>query len=150
MARGSNEPRAVESTPPWPRQFRGELVTEVPMNARERTFLEGFPGKVARFTDGEHDLLLRWVTQATRRLHPATDCYRAFGYDVSDTRIVNDGDGVQWRCFDASRAGDRRSVCEQLRDRDGHAWTDVSAWYWAAMLDRSQGPWLVTTVATAQ
>ncbi|MCI0665355.1 MAG: hypothetical protein L0220_30200 [Acidobacteria bacterium] len=26
-------------------------------------------------------------------------------------------------------------------------WTDVSSWYWSAMLGRSCGPWWVVTIA---
>jgi len=131
----------------WPTQFEGRPLRPVPLTARERVFLEGFPGAVARFTDGERDIVMRWVTQPTRRLHPASDCYRGVGYSVATPRIVADASGVQWRCFVATRAGERRDVCESLRDREAGRWTDVSAWYWAAALEHSQGPWLVTTVA---
>jgi hypothetical protein len=119
----------------------------VPLADSERRFLAGFPGDVARFTDGERDLILRWVTQPTRRLHPADDCYRAWGYDVSPPTIRADRDGVRWRCFAARKNGRGRRVCEQVRDAEGAHWTDVSSWYWAATLDRTTGPWLVTTVS---
>lgn len=143
----SSEPVAAESKHRWPAHFQGRPLTEVAIGAREQVFLRGFPGAVARFTDGESDIVLRWVTRATRQLHPATDCYRALGYEVSDARIVTDQDHTQWRCFDARRGSDTKQVCEQLQDRDGRRWTDVSAWYWSAALNRSDGPWLVTTVA---
>jgi hypothetical protein len=118
------------------------------MDERERAFLAGFPGAVAHFTDGERDIVMRWVTQPTRRLHPAEDCYRGLGFETAQSRVVSDVDRTQWRCFTASRGGDEsREVCEQLQDREGKRWTDVSAWYWSAALRRSQGPWLVTTVA---
>jgi hypothetical protein len=69
------------------------------------------------------------------------------GFQVSTTRLHADRDGARWRCFEIARAGVTRTVCEQLRDRDGAHWTDVSSWYWAATLERTEGPWLVTTVA---
>jgi hypothetical protein len=50
-------------------------------------------------------------------------------------------------CFDASRGGTRLRVCESIRDSAGGEWTDVSSWYWAALLGRSSGPWWATTVA---
>lgn len=142
-------PRAAPAgtLPPWPRELAGRALTRVPLADSERRFLAGFPGDVARFTDGERDIILRWVTQPTRRLHPADDCYRAWGYDVGVAAIHADRDGVRWRCFRASKDGRERRVCEQVRDAEGSHWTDVSSWYWAATLDRSTGPWLVTTVS---
>jgi hypothetical protein len=124
------------------------MLTELPLSAREKTFLDGFPGAVARFTDGERDIVMRWVTQPTRRLHPAEDCYRGLGFAVGAARIVTDNDGARWRCFAATRTDAAHEVCEQLQDLEGQRWTDVSAWYWAAVLERSRGPWLVTTAAT--
>jgi hypothetical protein len=130
----------------WPHEFRGRPLVRVPLDENERRFLEDFPGAVARFSDGEHDILMRWVDQPTRRLHPAEDCYRGWGYEVSEASIRSDG-GTQWRCFTA-RIGEReRSVCEQLRDLEGSHFTDVSSWYWSATLGRTAGPWLVTTIS---
>jgi hypothetical protein len=136
-----------DTVPTWPTYFHGRTLHELPMGARERAFLSGFPGDVGRFTDGERDIVMRWVTQPTRRLHPAEDCYRGLGFETSSSRILRDGDRTQWRCFAASRGDASREVCEQIQDREGRRWTDVSAWYWAAALGRSDGPWLVTTVA---
>ena len=133
--------------PEWPREFQGRPLTRVPLADAERRFLSGFPGDVARFTDGERDFILRWVTQPTRRLHPADDCYRAWGFAVGPSKIRADGDGVRWRCFVAGKNGKQREVCEQVRDTEGAHWTDVSSWYWAAAFDRTTGPWLVTTVS---
>jgi hypothetical protein len=142
-----DQPRTGNDSPRWPTHFQGRMLHELLMNERERSFLAGFPGAVSRFTDGERDIVMRWVTQPTRRLHPAEDCYRGLGFETSQSRIVSDGDRTQWRCFTARRGRDEhREVCEQLQDSEGRRWTDVSAWYWAAALKRSEGPWLVTTV----
>jgi len=138
---------ATAPLPPWPREFQGRALTRVALAESERRFLAGFPGDVARFTDGERDFILRWVTQPTRRLHPADDCYRAWGYAVSPPTIRADRDGVRWRCFTADKDGRQRRVCEQVRDAEGAHWSDVSSWYWAATFDRTPGPWLVTTVS---
>jgi hypothetical protein len=141
---------ALRVDPHWPSHFQGRMLTELPLSAREAAFVSGFPGAVARFTDGERDIVMRWVTQPTRRLHPAEDCYRGLGYSVSESRIVTDNSGTRWRCFDATRKQDGREVCEQLQDLEGRLWTDVSAWYWAALLERSRGPWLVTTASVTR
>jgi hypothetical protein len=140
-------PAPTTDIPPWPHELQGRPLTRVPLSEQERGFLAGFPGDVARFSDGQSDVVLRWVTQPTRRLHPAEDCFRGLGFEVGATRIHADRDGANWRCFEATRAGTTRSVCEQLRDTDGVYWTDVSSWYWAATLHRTRGPWLVTTIA---
>ncbi len=133
--------------PPWPHEFQGRPLTQLPLDAEEQRFLSGFPGAVARFTDGQRDVVLRWVTRPTRLLHPAEDCYRGIGYEVSEARIHSDRNGARWRCFEARREGSARSVCEQLRDLEGALWTDVSSWYWAATLQQTQGPWLVTSIS---
>jgi len=144
---GAPRAAAAGALPPWPREFQGRPLTPVPLAESERRFLAGFPGGVARFTDGERDVLLRWVTQPTRRLHPADDCYRAWGFTVGPPVIRADRDGVRWRCFTARKDGAQREVCEQVRDAEGTHWTDMSSWYWAATLDRTAGPWLVTTLS---
>jgi hypothetical protein len=149
LSRNESDSRTtLDVQPRWPTHFQGRMLTELPLSAREQTFLDGFPGAVARFTDGERDIVMRWVTQPTRRLHPAEDCYRGLGFAVSAARIVTDNDGARWRCFGATRTDAAHEVCEQLQDLEGQRWTDVSAWYWAAVLERSRGPWLVTTAAT--
>jgi hypothetical protein len=50
----------------------------------------------------------------------------------------------------AQKDGRVRRVCERIYDGQGKAWTDVSSWYWAAMVGRTRGPWFAVTVATAQ
>jgi hypothetical protein len=133
--------------PPWPDTFEGKPLREIALSERERGFLANFPGAVARFTDGERDIVMRWVLQPTRRLHPAEDCYRGLGYEPAESRIVADRDGAPWRCFTARRTDGERVVCEHIRDGADQRWTDVSSWYWAATLKRSQSPWLITTIA---
>jgi len=139
---------ASADLPPWPHAFRGRPLYPVGFSAAERRFLADFPGTAARFSDGESAILMRRVTQATRRLHPAEDCYRGWGFEVGAPQIRADRDGSRWRCFTASRSGEAREVCEQIRDSEGRHYTDVSSWYWAATLDPASRPWLVITIAT--
>jgi hypothetical protein len=135
--------------PPWPHEFEGRPLVPVPLTREQRRLLEDFPGAAARFSDGERDILMRWVTQPTRRLHPAEDCYRGWGFGVAAAKIRSDRDGRRWRCFEVTRDGLTRQVCEQIRDEEGANYTDVSSWYWDATLQRTQAPWLVVTVASA-
>ena len=139
--------RAAAAVPAWPHEFEGRPLARLSLTPDEQRFLADFPGSVAHFSDGERDILMRWVTQPTRKLHPAEDCYRGWGFEVAAARIRADRDGNHWRCFDASRAGASREVCEQIRDTEGAQFTDVSSWYWNATLARTAAPWLVVTVS---
>lgn len=137
------------SLPAWPHEFEGRPLMPVALTAEQRRLLADFPGAAARFSDGERDILMRWVTQPTRRLHPAEDCYRGWGFAVADSKIRADRDARRWRCFEVTRDGVTRQVCEQIRDGEGTSFTDVSSWYWDATLQKTQAPWLVVTVASA-
>ncbi len=53
------------------------------------------------------------------------------------------------RCWHSAHCGRRRrrTVHERITSgRDGSAWTDVSAWYWAALGHPLNGPWQAETV----
>lgn len=134
----------------WPHEFEGRPLTPVALTTEQLKFLGDFPGTAARFTDGERDILMRRVTQPTRRLHPAEDCYRGWGFEVAAAKIRSDRDGRRWRCFGVTREGVTRQVCEQIRDAEGTNFTDVSSWYWDATLQRTRAPWLVITVASVR
>jgi hypothetical protein len=122
----------------------------LPLGAVELRFAQDFPGRIARFTDGEREIVVRWVSQETRRLHPASDCFRGSGYSVEPQPLVIDNDGNRWGSFIASRSGEQLTVRERIYDQEGHAWTDVSAWYWSAATGKSRGPWWALTIASKQ
>ncbi len=130
----------------WPRALDGELLRPLAMNDIERRFATRFPGAIGRFASEEATWILRRVDRPTRMLHPAADCYRASGYAIHDERLSRGSGGLQ-RCFVAARDGVELNVCERIVDADGGTFTDTSAWYWAAALGRSRGPWLSTTRA---
>jgi hypothetical protein len=132
----------------WPARFRGRPLTQLAATPVEARLAARFPGAVARFAvDGSNEVLIaRHVTRATRMLHPAADCFRAVGYVVASARAAVDADGVRWRCFVAARGGAQLRVCERIHDAKGGAWTDVSAWHWAALA--GGGPWWALTVVT--
>ena len=50
------------------------------------------------------------------------------------------------RCFTARKDGVALRVCEQIEDAAGRRFADTSAWYWAAALGQSTGPWRAVTV----
>ncbi|HOF10726.1 MAG TPA: archaeosortase/exosortase family protein, partial [Opitutaceae bacterium] len=68
--------------PGWPTEFEGRPLTALAPSEREARFAAGFPGRIAAFSDGERTVLFRWVSQETRKLHPAIHCLRGLGYAV--------------------------------------------------------------------
>jgi hypothetical protein len=128
----------------WPASFEGRKLYPVAATAEDSILARRFPGRVARFSDGRRQIVLRRLDSATRRLHPASDCYRAAGYEIAPApmRLVA-GRGPS-ACFIARRDGRAFLACEQVRDEEGRSWPDVSSWYWAALLGTSSGPWLAS------
>ncbi|MBI3929173.1 MAG: hypothetical protein HY319_26750 [Armatimonadetes bacterium] len=125
------------SFPGWPTRLEGRPLTLV------EEVEPSFPGRAARFSDGPREVVARWVVRPSRGLHPGSDCFRGSGYKVSHGPLWRDEQGRGWATFEA---GDLR-IRELITDGSGGAWSDVSAWYWAAALGHSQGPWWVYTVA---
>lgn len=164
LARASHEPGAASSarasSHEWPHSFDGRPLQPLALSAVEQRFAAHFPGAIGRFSDGERLLVLRSVERPRRMLHPAADCYRGLGYRIADAKLERDGEGRLWRCFAAARGADgdehaaRLRVCERIAGADGRAWTDTSAWFWAALSERGSersGPWqAVTTVESLQ
>lgn len=132
--------------PGWPERFAGRKLEPVALSEREARFFAGFPGRVGRFTDGSRQLVLRWVASPTRRLHPAADCYRGLGYAIRPLPAQKDGDGL-WGRFEARRGGEVLLVRERITDSAGRSWGEVSEWYWATLLKRTEAPWWAATIA---
>ena len=123
-----------------------ESLTEIPLSARELRFSADFPGRIARFTDGRRDYIVRLVSQPTRKLHSSADCFRGLGYNVAPQPALLDPQGKSWARFTATHGTSRLLVRERIEGQDGTAWTDVSAWFWQASRRSAQGPWVATTV----
>jgi len=130
----------------FPAAFENLPLEELPLTEREKFFLEDFPGKVGRFSDGKREIVIRFVTEATRKLHPAGDCFRAIGYATKPLPLKVDDAGKRWSCFSAVKTNERLRVCERIYDTAGNEWTDVSAWYWSA-LNEFGGEWWAVTIA---
>lgn len=145
-ASGPAEPPERAATVAWPTHFRDQPLTQLPLGALEERFAQRFPGAIARFTDGERVIVVRYVTQPTRQLHPAEDCFRGIGYRVERPRPMVDEHGDAWSCFIASKDGRRAKVCEQIHDATTGRWTDPSSWFWASQY--GGGPWWAMTVVT--
>ncbi|WP_423460514.1 hypothetical protein [Ottowia sp. VDI28] len=144
-----------------PLHWQGTAVRPLALSAVEQRFADRFPGRISRLTDGRQIIVLRDVAAPTRMLHPAADCYRALGYRIegehlesislhagamaSEGALAND---VR-RCFIARKEGLALRVCEQIEDARGQRFADTSAWYWAAAMGQSSGPWRAVTVTQA-
>ena len=132
--------------PGWPRSFEGRPLKQLPLTAIEQRFQQNFPGRVGRFSDGEREVIIRWVSEGTRKLHSSADCFKANGYQLTAQPVTVRGQ-ERWSGFLATRGAQQLAVRERIHDAAGHQWSDVSAWYWAVQLGQSGGPWWALTVA---
>jgi len=146
LTKSAQPPMAAAPHSEWPRAWHSQALQPLAMSAVEHRFAAHFPGRIARFAvaDGS-ELVLREVQRPTRMLHPAVDCWRGIGWHIEATRLETDAQALLWRCFEASLDGQRVRVCERIVDADGQAFSDASAWFWAASLNRSRGPWQAVT-----
>jgi hypothetical protein len=117
-------------------------------SARELRFSKDFPGETGIFSDGATTYVIRWLDRPTRRLHPASDCLRALGYEITPKPLREKSDGTLWSTCEATRDGQTVRVHERLLDADGRTWTDISTWFWHASLGRTRGPWWGVTEIT--
>ena len=122
----------------------------MPLTQREIAFARDFPGRIRRFSDGKREIIIRWIGVPTRRLHPAADCLRGIGYSIAPLPARRDVDGHAMGCLRASHGADVMTVCEVIRDAQGAAFPDVSAWYWNALFGATQGPWWSFVIAEGQ
>jgi hypothetical protein len=126
----------------WPERFEGRALAPLPAAPEDAVLARAFPGRVARFSDGRRQIVLRQIAAPTRRLHPASDCFRATGYAIRPAPMqVAAGRGPS-SCFLATRAGRTFRICERIAGGGGRSWPDVSSWYWSALVDPASGPWL--------
>ncbi|MGL4668847.1 MAG: exosortase Q [Saezia sp.] len=141
---------ATESQKPfieWPYEWQGTPLRPLALSDIEIRFNDNFPGAITRMTDGYRNFVFRHVTEPTRKLHPAADCYLGLGYSIRNEILQHDANGLMWRCFIATRAGKSIQVCEHIEDMQGQSYTDTSAWYWSALMNPSAGPWVAITIA---
>jgi hypothetical protein len=139
---------AADAFPGWPAALDGRLLTELPLTPREAAFSRDFPGRIARFTDGEREIVLRWIAAPTRRLHPAADCFRGLGYRIETRPMRLASGGAPMSCFRAYGRTDTYDVCEQMTSTSGRTWPDVSSWYWHALWSDRGATWWSLVIAT--
>ncbi|MCP5534637.1 MAG: hypothetical protein H7A51_00195 [Akkermansiaceae bacterium] len=133
----------------WPAEFDGEPLIRLDQTAFEKSFQRDFPGSIATFRCGGKQVILRHITTASRKLHPSSDCLRASGYHIGAMRIQTDDKNRQWAGYTAINPDNTYIVLERIIDTRGNTWTDVSSWYWHALIHPDRAPWLAQTVIQA-
>ncbi len=131
----------INGFPGWPSQFEGQVLRELPLTNREMRFAEDFPGRIGRFSDGNREIIFRWMTQETRLLHPSSDCFKGLGYTIEPLPLAKDRWNHFWSCFKATRGKQEFLVKERIFNQAGNSWTDVSSWYWSVLWGKTAGPW---------
>ena len=132
---------AAAGFPGWPSNYEGRPLTPLPLSSREQEFARDFPGLVGRFSDGTREVIVRYVSEPTRHLHPAADCLRGAGYRVTPRPARRDAFGNVMSCQVAVRDGNALNVCEVIRNERGRSWPRASSWYWSAVMGTELGPW---------
>ncbi|MGA1869598.1 MAG: hypothetical protein ACMUJM_13760 [bacterium] len=135
------------SQPRWPTHFQGKVLTRLPLAEGDKIFENGFPGRIARFSDGQREIVYKWLKKPTRRLHPVSDCFKGMGFEVKPMPVRVDGNDNRWGCFRAVKDNEMIYVTERIYDESGNSWTEVSSWYWAAFLGKTHSPWWSVTVS---
>lgn len=130
----------------FPNEFEGRPLKNIGLSSREEVFFRDFPGQIGRFSDGEREIIIRRVTEPTRMLHPAGDCFQAIGFSTYPLPLKVGSDGKRWSCFAAARGDEQLNVCERIENHASNEWTDVSSWYWSTW-GTGKGEWWAFTVA---
>ena len=138
---------APSNLPPLPEEFEGRGLSLNPLLDWEQTVSARFPGRIARFESAGREIIVKQVTRASRKLHPAEVCFKSWGYKIDYGPLFVDREGHTWTQFDAVRGDQRMHVRECVQGPAGQHYTDVSAWYWAALANPSDGPWTAWIVA---
>ncbi len=144
---GNGEPVTIGSSfPGWPDKFEGQKLKQLELSEKETDFYRNFPGRTGRFTDGRREIIIRWVTEPTRKLHPVADCLKAQGALVHPQPLYIDTNVTAWGVSIIERNSRTYKARVQYRNECGETWCDVSSWYWAALLSTNEGPWWVYDV----
>lgn len=136
--------------PGWPTELSGRELRPVPLQDYEKRYAAGFPGQMARFSDGSRQIMLQWLPTHSRSVHSAAECLRNAGFEVVHGPILIDEESMRWSSATAMRNGVAIRLKERIEDASGQHWQDVSAWYWDAILGRAHGPYWIHIVTEKQ
>ena len=111
---GNDSQKITQSFQQWPAEFEGLPLTRLAMSDKEQSFSTGFPGKIARFSDGSREIIIRYIKKPSRKVHPSADCFRGSGYKVSPQPISRDQNSHLWGCVVAEKNGTNYKVSERI------------------------------------
>ena len=135
----------------WPEEILGEKIIETPLSDQDKIFLTDFPGKVARFRSTNKEYSLRYITRPSRKLHSSAVCLSSNAAEISYLPLWEDRQGRRWSQFKAKWKRKNLLVKEIIIDKNHKSSSDASSWYWQAILNKSDGPWLsITQITTIQ
>lgn len=149
MGEGKASPEAGDAFPGWPTRLGGLVLEPAPLAPIEAEHARSLPGRMARFRAGGRSIMMCWLVEPTRRLHPRELCLRGAGFTVEPQAGWTDETGIRWGVLQAERGETRLRVLERVWDDAGNGFPDPSAWYWAALLGRTRGPWWYVAVDEA-
>jgi exosortase/archaeosortase family protein len=148
MARTSSMPSSFGmSFPGWPTEFGGKALRPEKLQPREERYYRDFAGRIAKFTDGKRQIIIRWLPENLGDFHMTQRCFRALGYELHAQPAWRDEHGQFWSTFHAIGTHESLVVHERILDTRGHAWTDESAWRWDVLWRKTGGPWWAYTIA---
>lgn len=140
------ESNRVMATPPVLTSYQGTPITRIALSPAEENFYGNFPGSIAVYESADFKLIVRQVNSATRKLHPASHCLSAEGFQIGEKTVVENADGERWLSYSITRAEERMQVKERISNPATHqSWPEISAWYWHAFLHPGSGPWEAVT-----
>ena len=93
----------VPGFPGWPTHLDGRVLSLLPLGEREARIAKTLPGRIARMTDGQREVIYRWVGAPTRALHGSEECLRGSGYTLGTPAVDVDAKGRRVRHFVAAR-----------------------------------------------
>lgn len=134
--------------PGWPDEYEGKTLQQLSLSDKEQLFVANFPGKIARFSDGHREIIIRWVAQPTRMLHPASDCFKGIGYRITPGPVQVNHAGIKMGCFEAEKGDSKLNICEYIESEMGDNWSDISSWYWSALMTPDRDGWMSYVVAS--
>ena len=137
----------LSTVPDWPVEYLSLKHKKTELTSKEQQFYKNFPGRMIKLSSGNTEYVIKLVTKPTRKLHPASDCYKGFGYSITPGPVMRDENGNHWSSFTATKMESRVLVKERVYNESGQNWPDVSGWFWSAMFNKKSGPWWVVTVS---
>ena len=146
--KGTDPFKNTATFPGWPTTFEGQTLKESPLAERELSFSKDFPGRIGNFTTDQAQVILRWTDRPTPRVHSASACLTASGWQLTPLPLVRRTDG-DWSAFRATRGGQTLVVREQVQAADGSTLSDIPTWFIQALRGKTPGPWWIVTVAEA-